>query len=66
MPYFAVGASGTSEDKLDQILRIQKEEGAKRKLALIIGGVGALFAAARLGIVVLPLVKAARRRPARR
>ena len=66
MPYFAVGVAESDSAKLDQLLSLQKAEDAKRKLALLIGGAGALFAAARLGIVALPLVKAARRRPARK
>jgi hypothetical protein len=42
---------------LEEILRRQKEEASKRRLALIIGGAGALFAAIRLGVIFAPKVK---------
>lgn len=59
-----VGAlTAPQEDKIDRILRLQKEEAAKRKVALMFGALGALFAAAKLGIVAIPLVQSARRRP---
>jgi hypothetical protein len=69
MSYRAVGASNTvpesPEEKIDLILRLQQEEARKRKFALLLGAVGALFAAARLGIVAVPLIHAARARPRR-
>lgn len=60
MSYHAIG---DTEEKLDLILKNQAEQARKRKLALTLGAIGALFAAARLGIVAIPLVKAARARP---
>ena len=60
MPYRAVGLSEVQEDKLDRILRLQKEEASKRKIALTFTILGALFAAGRLGVLAVPLVKARR------
>jgi hypothetical protein len=56
-------ATGDTEEKLDLILENQAEQARKRKLALTLGAIGALLAAARLGIVAIPLVKAAKARP---
>ena len=42
---------------LEEILRRQKAEATKRRLALLIGGAGALFAAIRLGIIFAPKVR---------
>jgi hypothetical protein len=42
---------------LEEIVRRQKEQAEKRRLALIIGGAGALFAAIRLGVIFAPKVK---------
>jgi hypothetical protein len=64
--YVATGAAGSAEEKLDLILKNQAEQAKKRRLALTLGAVGALLAAARLGIVAIPLVKAAKRRPRRK
>ena len=50
------------EQKIDLILANQEEEARKRKLVLIMGVTGALIAAAKLGVIALPMVKAARRR----
>lgn len=66
MSYIATGASEaalTDSQKLDLIVSRQAQEARARKLALTIGALGALIAAARLGIVAIPLVKAARARP---
>lgn len=69
MAYRAVGASegaaGDEMSKLDLILKNQAMEASKRKFALTIGAIGALIAAARLGIVAVPLIHAARARPKR-
>ena len=51
------------EQKIDLILANQEEEARKRKLVLIIGIAGAVIAAARLGIIAVPMIKAARARP---
>ena len=45
-----------------EVLKLQKKEERNRRITLIIAGVGALFAAARLGIIAIPLINAARRR----
>jgi hypothetical protein len=58
MPYRAVGAAESAEEKLDLILKNQAVQARKRKIVLTIGVLGALIAAARLGIVAIPLVKA--------
>lgn len=69
MAYRAVGATegaaGGEPDKLDLILQNQALEAKRRKLTVTIGIVAAIIAAARLGIVAVPLVKAARARPRR-
>jgi hypothetical protein len=73
MAYRAVGVVEAAEagasspvDKLDLIIKNQALEAKRRRLALTLGAVGALIAAARLGIVAIPLVKAARARPKRK
>lgn len=43
-----------------EILARQKKEADDRRIALIIGGVSALFAAAKLGILAIPLIRAKR------
>ena len=60
-PYVAVGETDT--EKIEQILRNQAEQASKRRLALTLGALGALIAAARLGIVAIPLIKSAKARP---
>lgn len=40
-----------------EILRRVKEEQEARKIALIIAGASALFAAAKLGFIAIPLIK---------
>jgi len=60
MSYRAVGLTVAQEDKLDRILRLQKEESRKRQIALTFTALGALFAAGRLGVLAVPLVKARR------
>lgn len=57
-----LGLSEAQEDKLDRILRLQKEEARKRKIAFTFTALGALFAAGRLGVLAVPLVKARRAR----
>jgi hypothetical protein len=59
-------ATGDVEEKLDLIIKGQKEQARKRQIALALGAAGALLAAARLGIVAIPMVKAAKARPRRR
>lgn len=69
MSYRAVGASeGAAADevsKLDLILKNQADEAERRKLTVTIGVIGAIIAAARLGIVAIPVIHAARARPKR-
>ena len=60
MSYHAIG---DAEEKLDLILKNQAEQASKRRLALMLGALGALIAAARLGIVAIPLIKSAKARP---
>jgi hypothetical protein len=48
----------TLTDKIDHILAIAKDEQRARKLAQIIAIGGAIFAAARLGIIAFPLIHA--------
>ena len=50
------------EQKLDLIIKVQKEEARKRKLTVAIALVGAIIAAAKLGIIAIPIVKAARQK----
>ena len=45
------------KDRLDEIISRQKTEEKRRAWALGIGAVGALLAAARLGVVALPFFK---------
>jgi hypothetical protein len=66
MSYRAVGGPLSAEEKLDTILKNQTEQSKRRQFALTLGILGALIAAARLGLVAIPLVKAAKRRPAAR
>lgn len=47
----------TLEQKVDDILARQKEEQRARKLSQLVAIGGALFAAARLGIIALPMIK---------
>lgn len=42
---------------LEEIVYRQKKDAANRRLALVIGGATALFAAIRLGIIWVPKVK---------
>lgn len=62
MSYIATGAAETDAEKLDLILSRQAEEARKRKLALALGAFGALIAAGKLGILAVPLIKAAKAR----
>ena len=59
MSYHAIG---DAEEKLDLILKNQAEQASKRRLALMLGALGALIAAARLGIVAIPLITSAKAR----
>lgn len=66
MSYIATGVDGqplTDSQKLDLVLSNQTKESQARKMAFTIGIVGAVIAAARLGIVAVPLIKAAKARP---
>lgn len=69
MSYTAIGASESAAadevDKLDLILKNQADEAKRRKLTVTIGVIGAIIAAARLGIVAVPMIHAARARPKR-
>ena len=56
-------ATGDVEEKLDLILKNQKSQASKRKLTVTLAVLGAVIAAGKLGIVAVPLVKAARARP---
>jgi hypothetical protein len=60
--YVPAGAVETDSEKLSLILQNQEREARRRRLTLLLGGLGALIAAARLGIVAIPLVKEARAR----
>lgn len=40
-----------------EILKRQKEEENARKIAMMIAGASALFAAAKLGIIAIPLIR---------
>ena len=66
MSYRAVGAPLSADEKLDTILKNQDAHAKKRQLAITIGVMGALLAAARLGIVAIPLIKSAKARPSRK
>jgi hypothetical protein len=46
--------------KLNLVLKGQAEEAKRRKLALTVTIVGAVFAAGRLGILAVPFIKARR------
>lgn len=48
--------------QIDQLLELQKREESMRKWTLIIGGLGALFAAVRLGVIALPRLQQRRQR----
>jgi len=48
----------TLTDKIDHILAIAKDEQRARKLAQLIAIGGAIFAAARLGVIAFPLIHA--------
>lgn len=66
MSYVPAGFTPEQETELltrtaEIVARQQKEE-RSRKLTLIIGGLGALFAAARLGVIAIPLIQERRRR----
>jgi hypothetical protein len=59
-------STGDVEEKLDIIIKGQKEQARKRQIALTLGAIGAIIAAARLGIVAVPMIKAAKARPRRK
>lgn len=50
------------QKQVAEVIRRQKAEDRGRRLTLIIGGIGALFAAARLGIIAIPLIRERRRK----
>lgn len=58
----SLGATEDAEGKLDRILKNQEEDARRRRIAVVWAAVGALFAAGRLGILAVPLVKARRAR----
>jgi hypothetical protein len=60
-PEPAAAEQPSNEQMLFELLEMQREEARKRKWTLIIGGLGALFAAARLGVVALPFIQERRR-----
>lgn len=67
MSYHAAGETPderlvTIDERTLAIIKGQKEDRRRRNFALTIGAIGALLAAARLGIIALPLIKARRRR----
>lgn len=66
MNYFPVGVTDEQFSQLverqEEMLALQKEQERKRRFALALGAAGALLAAARLGIVAVPLIKARRAR----
>lgn len=43
-----------------ELIKRAREDAENRKIALIIGGVSALFAAAKLGLVAIPLIRKSR------
>ena len=61
MAYVATGFSRDEEEKIlaqtSEIIRRQKEEESRRRWALLLGGLGAVFAAVRLGLIVFPNAK---------
>lgn len=50
-------AQVTTQEQLTRVISWQKTEEERRKWTLIIGGVGLLFAALKLGILVIPSVR---------
>lgn len=72
MAYRAVGANevdevaaGAQVDKLDLVLKNQASEAKNRKRAFVLASIAAIIAAARLGLVAVPLIHAAKARPKR-
>jgi hypothetical protein len=70
MSYMATGAteptlSSAQEkmllDRVNEIILRQKQEESRRRWTLLIAGIGAVFAAVRLGVIVVPKVRARRR-----
>jgi len=65
MGYLPTGFTEEQEghllETIDDIARRQKEEESRRRWTLLLGGLGALFAAVKLGIVVFPKVRARRK-----
>jgi len=47
----------TLKQRSAETIRRQKEEESRRRWTLLMGGLGALFAAVKLGIVVVPKVR---------
>jgi hypothetical protein len=47
----------TAKDKLDEIIARLKAEERQRRWTLIVGSIGVLFAAIKLGVLVIPSVR---------
>jgi hypothetical protein len=47
----------TTQEQLAKVIAWQKAEESKRRWTLIIGGIGVLFAALKLGVLVVPSVR---------
>jgi len=54
---FTEEQEGTLLEAVADIQRRQKEEESRRRWTLLLGGIGALFAAVKLGIVVIPTIR---------
>lgn len=50
------------DQRTAEMVELQKKEARDRKLAVVFTVAGALFAAARLGLVAVPFIKEKRRR----
>ena len=51
----------TIDERTAEMQREQEEDRKFRKMAMIIGGLSALFAAARLGVIAIPMISERRR-----
>ena len=59
---YELGDNAEVEAKLDRLLAASETERKQRNIAITVGVLSALFAAGRLGILAVPLVKKARGR----
>lgn len=61
MGYMRIGFTEEQEatvlERLEDIVRRQREEESRRRWTLLLGGIGAVLAAIRLGVIVLPSVR---------